>query len=247
MSPAGSNVKRSAEVVDPKLAVRLLSTLGMRGVLTEATPLLARKGLYFSATYGATKLLAGRIAQGESADAVILTDEAIEELTRRGTIAAGSRRDLARSAIGVAVAAGAAKPYIRTAETFRQALLLARSVAYSRSGASGLHFAELIKRLGIADEVNRKAKVLDGVVGELAARREVDLAVQQISELKLVPGIDIVGPLPDELQKITTFSAGVFAATARPAAAGLLIAALTTPEVAAVMRAQGMEPVAALG
>ncbi len=88
--------------------------------------------------------------------------------------------------------------------------------------------------------------MLDGVVGELVARREVDLAVQQISELKLVPGIEIVGALPDELQKITTFSAGVFAGTARPAAAGLLITALATPEVEAVMRKQGMEPVAAV-
>jgi molybdate transport system substrate-binding protein len=227
--------------------IRVLSTLGLRGVLTEVTPLLARKGLDFAPTYAATKLLGRQIAEGATAEVAILTDEAIEELTRRGMIAAGSRRDLARSAIGIAVAAGAAKPYFRTVETFKQTMLSARSIAYSRSGASGLHFAELIRRLGVADEVNRKAKVLDGVVGELVARGEVDLAVQQISELKLVPGIEIVGALPDELQKITTFAAGVFAATPRPAAAGLLIAALTTPEVAAVMHKQGMEPVAAVG
>ena len=224
--------------------IRLLSTLGLRGVLTEVTPLLARKGLEFAATYATTKLLSRQITDGASGDVAILTDEGIEELTASGSIAAGSRRDLARSAIGIAVAAGAPKPYFRTVETFKQTMLMARSIAYSKSGASGLHFAGLIKRLGIADEVNRKAKVLDGVVGELVARREVDLAVQQISELKLVPGIEIVGALPDELQKITTFSAGILAASARPAAAGLLLAALTTPEVAAVMRKQGMEPIA---
>lgn len=226
--------------------IRLLSTLGLRGVLTEVTPLLARKGLEFAATYGPTKLLSRQITDGASGDVAILTDEGIEELAGQGSIAAGSRRDLARSAVGIAVAAGAAKPYFRTVETFKQTMLMARSIAYSKSGASGLHFAELIRRLGIADEVNRKAKVLDGVVGELVARREVDLAVQQISELKLVPGIEIVGALPNELQKITTFTAGILAASARPAAAGLLIAALASPEVAAVMHKQGMEPVAAV-
>lgn len=226
--------------------IRLLSTLGMRGVMTEATPLLAQKGLDFTATYGATQLLIRQIAEGPTRDVAILTDVAIDELTRAGTIVAGSRRDLSRSAIGIAVKAGAPKPSFGSVETFKQTVLKARSIGYSKSGASGLHFAELIKRLGIADEVNRKAKVQDGVVGELAARGDVELAVQQISELKLVAGIDIVGPLPEELQKVTTFSAGVFAATTRPAAAGLLIAALATPEVAAVMRKQGMEPVAAV-
>src|SRR5690348_14067614 len=226
--------------------IRLLSTLGLRGVVTEVTPVLAQKGLDFTATYGATQLLIRRMAEGATGEVAILTDAAIDELTRHGTIAAGSRRDLARSAIGIAVKAGAAKPSLRSVESFKEAMLKARSIGYSKSGASGLHFAELIKRLGIANEINRKAKVQDGVVGELVARGEVELAVQQISELKLVAGIDIVGPLPDELQKLTTFSAGVFAATTRPAAAGLLIAALATPEVAAVMRKQGMEPVAAV-
>jgi len=226
--------------------IRLISTLGMRGVMTEITPLLVKNGLDFTPTYGATKLLTQKVAAGETGEVAILTDEAIAALTASGTIAADSRRDLARSAIGIAVAPGAAKPYFRTAEAFKQTMLAARSIAYSKSGASGLHFADLIRRLGIADEVNRKARILDGVVGELVARNEVDLAVQQISELKLVPGIEIVGALPDELQKITTFSAGIFAASTRPAAARLLITALATPEVAAVMRKQGMEPVAAV-
>jgi len=230
----------------PYVPIRLISTLGMRGVITEIAPGLVKRGLDFRATYGATRLLTQKLADGETAEVAILTDEAIADLIRSGTLLADSRRDLARSAIGIAVAPGAAKPYFRTAETFKQTMLTARSIAYSKSGASGLHFAELIERLGIADEVNRKAKVLDGVVGELVARREVDLAVQQISELKLVPGIEIVGALPDELQKITTFSAGIFAASTRPAAAELLLTALTTPEVAAVMRKQGMEPVAAV-
>src|SRR4029077_11199171 len=126
---------------------------------------------------------------------------------------------------------------------FKQALLAAKSIAFSRSGASGIHFANLINQIGIGDEGARKARIFDGVVGLLAARGEVEIAVQQVSELKLVGGIDIVGALPDALQKVTVFSAGVFGKSARRAAAGLFIDALRTPDVAAVMRNQGLEPV----
>jgi molybdate transport system substrate-binding protein len=227
-------------------AIRILCTLGLRGVLTDVAPMLAGRGLDFVAAYGATNMLLGRMAEGESADVAILVDAAIDALTRRGTIAAGSRRDLARSGVGIAVAAGAARPDIGTVEAFRHAMLAARSIGYSKSGASGLHFAELIGRLGIAAEVTRKAKVQDGVVGELAANGEVEIAVQQISELKLVDGIDIVGSLPDELQKLTVFSAGVFAASAQPARAASLIAALASPNVTAVMRHKGLEPIASV-
>jgi molybdate transport system substrate-binding protein len=234
-------------MTDPRFTLRVLSTLGLRGVITEMTPVVMRRGLDFLAFYGATNVLLQRIAVGEAADVAILTDAAIETLTQRGTIAAGSRRDLARSAIGVAVKAGAARPDIRTVESFKQAMLAARSVAFSKSGASGVHFAELIQRLGIAHVVNAKARVFDGVVGELAARGEVEIAVQQVSELKLVNGLEIVGALPDALQKITVFSAGVMATTPRPAAAGLLIAALATPEAMGAMRRQGLEPFGAVG
>lgn len=227
---------------DLHLAIRILCTLGLRGLLDEITPALDGRGLYFVASYGATNVLIPKIGAGETADVAILTDAGIEGLIEHGTLAAGSRRDLARSAIGIAVKAGAPKPDIRTVDSFKQTLLAARSIAFSRSGASGIHFANLISQLGIADEVARKARIFDGVVGTLAARGEVEIAVQQVSELKLVGGIDIVGPLPDALQKVTVFSAGVFATSARPAAAGLFIEALRTPDVAAVMRNQGLEP-----
>jgi molybdate transport system substrate-binding protein len=230
-------------VPDLRLAIRILCTLGLRGLLDEITAALDGRGLYFAASYGATNVLIPKIGAGETADVAILTDAGIEGLIEHGTLAAGSRRDLARSAIGIAVKAGAPKPDIRTPEAFKQTLLAARSIAFSRSGASGIHFANLISQLGIADEVARKARIFDGVVGTLAARGEVEIAVQQVSELKLVGGIDIVGALPDALQKVTVFSAGVFAASARPAAAGLFIEALRTPDVAAVMRNQGLEPV----
>ena len=229
-------------MTDPRFTLRVMSTLGLQGVVTEMTPMLTRRGLDFSATYGATNVLTPRIMAGEAADVLILTDTGIEALMQRGTVASGSRRDLARSGIGLAVKSGAAKPDIGTVDAFKQAILAARSVAFSKSGASGVHFAEVIRQLGIADQVNAKARVFDGVVGELAAKGEVEIAVQQVSELKLVPGIDIVGLLPDALQKITVFSAGVMAKSTRPAAAGLLIAALATPEAMGTMRRQGLEP-----
>jgi molybdate transport system substrate-binding protein len=229
-------------VPDLRLAIRILCTLGLRGLLDEITAALDGRGLYFAASYGATNVLIPKIGAGETADVAILTDAGIEGLIEHGTLAVGSRRDLARSAIGIAVKSGAPKPDIRTPEAFKQTLLAARSIAFSRSGASGIHFANLISQLGIADEVARKARIFDGVVGTLAAKGEVEIAVQQVSELKLVGGIDIVGALPDALQKVTVFSAGVFAASARPAAAGLFIDALRTPDVAAVMRNQGLEP-----
>ena len=230
-----------------RFAIRLLCTMGLRGLLTEVSPMLTRRGLDFAPSYGPTNLLRSRIAAGETADVAILTDAAIAELIEHGTIAAGSRRDLARSAVGIAVKAGARKPDIGSAEAFKRVLLAARSVAFSKSGASGMHFAELIKRLGIANEIARKTKVVDGVIGELAAKGEAEIAVQQISELKLATGIDIVGPLPDALQKITVFSAGAFATTTRPAAAELFVAALAASDVAPVMRRQGLEPIAAVG
>jgi molybdate transport system substrate-binding protein len=229
-------------VADLRLSLRVLCTLGLRGLLDEIGLALEGRGLYFVPSYGATNVLLPKIASGEAADVAILTDAAVEGLIEHGTLATGSRRDLARSSIGIAVKAGAPKPDISTPAAFKQAMIAAKSIAFSRSGASGIHFANLIGQLGIGDEVARKARIFDGVVGQLAANGEVEIAVQQVSELKLVTGIDIVGALPEALQKVTVFSAGVFATSTRPAAAGLLIDALRTPAVAAVMRKQGLEP-----
>ena len=224
--------------------VDVLSTLALRGVLVEIVDeFRARTGLSFAATYKSTNMALNLIAQGATADMTIITREAIDRLVRDGIIVAGSTADLAQSGIGLAVRAGAPKPDISTVAAFRRTLLETKSIAFSRLGASGVHFAEVIERLGIADEVRRKANISDSYVGEVTARGETELAVQQISELMPVAGIDIVGPLPGELQKISVFAAGIFGAAKNPDGAGKLIACLAAPALAPLLVRKGLEPV----
>jgi molybdate transport system substrate-binding protein len=225
-------------------SINVLSTLALRGVLLEvAEDFRARSGLAIAATYTSTNAALTAIADGATADVAIVTREAVDRLVRDGAVVAGSTADLAQSGVGIAVRAGAPQPDIGTVAAFRRAILDAGSIAFSRIGASGLHFAELIERLGIAEEIRRKATISDSYVGEFAARGEVEIAVQQISELMPVKGIDIVGPLPGELQKITVFAAGIFRAAKNPDGAGKLIAYLASPGLAPVLTRKGLDPV----
>ena len=226
----------------PSSRLAILCTLGMRGVLVELAESLEASGLPFVAHYESTNAILCRLDRGERADVAILLDATIEQLTRSGRLLAESRRELARSGVAIAVRAGAEKPDISTVDAFRRALLSAASIAYTRTGASGLHFAAVIERLGIADEVNRKARVEDGLVGELAARGEVAIAVQQMSELRPVGGIDIVGQLPTEVQKMSVFSGGIFADTAHADAGRQLIAYLGSVAAESAIRDNGLEP-----
>ena len=156
---------------------------------------------------------------------MILTREGLDEVAREGRVAAESCVDLARSWVGIAVKAGAAHPDIATEAALRAALLGARSVAYSRLGASGILFAQLIERLGIASDINAKAVIIpQGFTAERLVTGEADLAVQQISELKQVAGIEVVGPIPYELQTPAVFSAGRMAATNKADAGGPVVA-----------------------
>jgi len=228
---------------DKAASIDVLSTLALRGVLTEiAEDFRARSGLAVAATYKSTNAALGLIAKGATADMTIVTREAIDRLVRDGAIVAAGTADLARSGVAIAVTAGAPRPDIATVAAFKNAILAARSIAFSRQGASGIHFAEIIERLGIAEEIRRKATISDSYVGELAARGEVAMAVQQLSELKPVAGIDIVGPLPGELQKISTFAAGIFKGARNGEGAAQLIAYLAAPGIAAILRANGLEP-----
>jgi molybdate transport system substrate-binding protein len=224
--------------------MKLMSTNGVAGVLRELLPGFEQStGAKVELVLDSSNGLLGRIAAGETADVAILTAEAIDDLTRQGKIAGGSRTDLARSAVGIAVRAGAPKPDIGSVEAFRRTLLAAKSIAYSKAGASGIYFADLIKRMGIADQVNAKATVIPrGFTGELAAKGEVEIAVQQISELMAVPGVDIVGPLPPDIQGVTTFAAGLFSGAKEKDAAAALIRLLSAPTSVPIFKAKGLEP-----
>ena len=186
-----------------------------------------------------------RIRRGEPVDVVIMASQGLDALMARGDAVAESRVDLARSRIGACVRAGAARPDIRTPAALRQALLDARSIAYSDS-VSGIYVStELFARLGIAEEVRGKSvQIPSEPVGNAVARGEAEIGFQQISELLPVPGIDYVGPLPDEVQKITVFSAAVAAGSRHPEAARALLWALSSPDAQGAITRSGLEPAA---
>jgi molybdate transport system substrate-binding protein len=230
-------------MAEPDNQIKVLCTLALRSVLIDIADAFAHaKGLTFSAQYQSSNALMQRIGNGETADIAIITDVAIETLATQGKIVAGSRRDLASSTVGLAVRKGSPKPDISSADALKRTLIAANSVAFSATGASGIAFADLISRLGVADIVRAKAKIQDGLTAEFAARGEVEIAVQQISELMQVPGIDVIGPLPPELQRPTVFSAGIFASASDLTAADALITWLTTPQTAAIIKSKGLEP-----
>lgn len=227
-----------------KDAVRVLSTLALKGAVGRlAARFEAEDGARIDADFAPTLVLLDRLRGGEGADVVILTKEALDDLAAKGTVVADSRADLARSFVGVAVRAGAAHPDIATERALRATLLGASSVAYSRLGASGIFFAQLIEWMGIATEINARARIIpQGFTAELLVSGEADLAVQQISELKLVGGVEIVGPIPRELQSPAVFSAGRLAASNKLAPSDKLLKYLASPEAAPALRESGLEP-----
>jgi molybdate transport system substrate-binding protein len=187
-----------------------------------------------------------RLERGEAADVLIMVGYALGDLIKNGKVVADSRVDLVKSPIGVAVKAGAPKPDISSADTLKRALLAAKSVAYSDS-ASGVYVStEMFAKLGIADEMKDKAKKIPATpVGEIVARGEAEIGFQQISEMKPVAGIDIVGQLPPDLQKITVFSAGIATVSKEPDAGRALIKFLASPAARDAIVNSGMEPIAA--
>jgi molybdate transport system substrate-binding protein len=223
--------------------VRVLSTLALRGAVGSlAGPYQAAGGARIDADYAPTLGLLDRLRGGETADVVILTREGLDELAGQGTVVAESCIDLARSFVGIAVRAGASHPDIATEASLRAALLGARCVAYSRIGASGIFFAQLIERMGIASKINARARITSGFTAEALIAGEADLAVQQISELKQVPGVEVVGPIPPELQTPAVFSAGRLAASVRTLQSDALLKYLASSEVAPALRDCGLEP-----
>ncbi len=224
--------------------IRVLSTLALKGAVHGlAGQYQEAGGASIEADFAPTLALLERLRAGEAPDVVILTREGLDEVAREGRVAAESCVDLARSWVGIAVKAGAAHPDISTEATLRATLRGARSVAYSRLGASGILFAKLIEQLGISSEINARAVIIQqGLTAERLITGEADLAVQQISELKQVGGIEVVGPIPFELQIPAVFSAGRMAATNKSDEADRLLRFLASPEVAPALRESGLEP-----
>jgi molybdate transport system substrate-binding protein len=216
--------------------IRIRSTLAVMGAMHEIAE--NYEAATIEADFAPTVALLERLRGGETADIAILTAQGIDDLIARGIVRPGTRTDMAQSFVGIAVRAGAPKPDISSVDAFKATLLAARAVAYSRIGASGIAFAALLDRLGIAASVNTLV-VPSGFTAERLVTGEADLAVQQISELMMVPGIEVVGPLPPEIQTVATFSAGLLTQSTEAAA---LLRVLASPAIAPILRRTGLEP-----
>jgi molybdate transport system substrate-binding protein len=222
--------------------VRLLSTYALKGAVARlAGQFETATKMKIEAEFAPTLALLKRLRAGEAADVIILTREGLDEMLAEGAVVASSAVDLARSFVGIAVKAGSPHPNILNEAALVKTLLGARSVAYSKVGASGIYFAQLIGRLGIAAEINARATVTSGFTAEKLISGEADLAVQQISELKLVDGVEIVGPIPLTLRTPAVFSAGRMAASKRIEQSDRLLRYLTSPEVLPLLRESGLE------
>jgi molybdate transport system substrate-binding protein len=220
--------------------VKVVATIAVEGALTEIEPQLeARAGVPVAVEFGPTAALVERLVNGEGADVVVLTKEAVQQLAAQGHIR--SSTDLVASLIGIAVADDAPLPAMQNTADFVAFLRATPSIAYTQRGVSGLHMAQLIEQLELADVVAPKAVVVDGFAGTPLREGDVAAAVQQISELKFSGANNIV-PLPDELQVRTVFTVAMLRSGAGHAAAEKVFAALTSPEAAAAYRRAGATP-----
>ncbi len=197
----------------------------------------------FGASMGDTpEAIPNRMDRGEPVDVVILAGPALDELIRRGKVVPGSRVDLVRSSIGMVVRAGAPRPDVSSVAALKRTLLGASSIAYSDS-ASGVYIStEMFQRLGIAEQVKAKSRIIEGEpVAAVVARGDSQIGFQQISELLAVPGVDYVGPLPPEVQKVTVFSAGIAVGAKHLDAARELIKFFTSAAAAPTIKKTGLE------
>lgn len=232
----------------PAAEIKVYATIGMGSVLKELQPKFEQtSGHKLDITWGLAGALAKRVADGESPDALVAIRGGIDGLVTSGRIAQPTAVTLALSGVGVSVRGGAAKPDISTPEKLKEALIAAKAIAYSdpaKGGASGVHFAKVTERLGIADLVKAKAKHPEaaGLPGKFLLDGSADLAIAQVPELLEVAGTDLVGPLPGDLQNITVFAAGVVSGAKQPDAASQFLKFLQTPDAIATIRAKGMEP-----
>jgi molybdate transport system substrate-binding protein len=225
--------------------LKVLSTIALRDAWHDLQPKFEARGHKLDITLATSGALAKQIADGATGDVLVSTTAGVDALAKQGKVVAGSETPFARSATGVAIRKGAPRPDISTPEAFRQTLLSAKAVAYSDpagGGASGALFVKILERLGVAEQVNAKAKLGRGIPNaEFVARGEADIAIQQIPELMPVAGVEVIGPLPGDLNSITAFSAGTLSGSRQPAAAKALLEFLKSPETAAYLKSKGFE------
>jgi molybdate transport system substrate-binding protein len=237
--PAAPRAATALQVMTSGAFTAPLELLAPRFTAATGHPIDIVRGASMGA---APDALPNRLARGEAADVVILARGSLDALVRAGQVRAGSERDLVHSAIAMAVRAGAPHPRIGTVDEFRQTLLNAASIGYS-SSASGVYLStELFARLGIAEQMQGKARQFPRWVGREVASGVVEIGFQQVSELLPIPGIEIVGPLPAPIQRVTTFSAGIGARAEQPEVALALIHFLNAPAAHEVIRAAGLDP-----
>lgn len=204
------------------------------------------KTAYGASMGNAQDSIPSRLARNEPADVVILARPALDALVAAGQVVPGSQVDLVRSSIGFAVKKGAPRPDIGTVDALKRTLLAAPSIAYSASASGTYYETELLKKLGIEAEVKPKSRrILSERVGAVVARGDAALGLQQVSELLPIAGIDYIGPLPAEVQRVTVFSAGIATGSKQPETARQLIRYLQSPESAPTIAKTGLEPIAA--
>lgn len=224
--------------------IRVIGSPGFREAYTELVPAFEKAtGHRVVTIWGGVNDVAKRIAGGETADIVILPVAQIDDLIKQGKLVAGSRVNVAKSGVGVAIGAGAAKIDIGSSEGLKNALLAAKSISYS-TGPSGVHMADLIRKWGIAEQVKSKIVVApsDTPVGEVVARGGAEIGFQQVSELLRIKGINYLGPLPVDIQETTVFAAALHKGAATPPAAQALVKFLSAPEAIPVIKKAGMDP-----
>ena len=228
--------------------VKVMSTVALTPTLGDLTPKYeSSSGNKLTIIYSTIADLKKRIDAGETADLMILSRPVLDELQTQGKVAQGSIVNVGRSYVAIGVRAGAPQPDISTLEKLKAALLATKSISYAdpaKGGASGVYFAKVLDRLGIADQLKSKTVLVPGAeAGELVAKGEVEMGVAQASEIAAIPGTQVVGPLPGDLHREMIFSVGIGSTSKDPVAAKTLIELLTSPTGAAVLKSKGMDPV----
>lgn len=224
-------------------AIEVLTSHSSFSVLDALAPAFEQAtGQQVAVEADSAKTMLARIQGGEAADVVVLGKSAVEELAKLGIVATGSPRPFARARVGIAVRAGAPRPDISSVEAFKRAMLNAKSIAHTVHGASGMYVPVMLERLGIAKQMRPKTVTRPGgYIARVVASGEAEIAIQQIVELLAVPGVDLVGPLPDEIQKVFETAAGIFTASKQTAAAEELLRFLLAPATAGVFKEKGLE------